>query len=84
MKAVSITLKKNISATPEGFIFNPNTGDSFSTNTKGSEIIALLKKKKLPSEIVQIVCSKYDIDQNRFEKDLYDFTCQLKDYAIIW
>ena len=67
----------------EGFIFNPGTGDAFSTNTIGGDIIALLKENKTSKEIIQIICTKYDVDENQFEKDLDDFESQLKDYAII-
>ena len=41
-----MTIKKNIATSEEGFLFNPGTGDSFSTNTIGGDIIALLKEDK--------------------------------------
>jgi hypothetical protein len=76
-------LKKNIATSEEGFIFNPGTGDSFSTNNIGSDIIALLKENKSSKEIIEIICKKYDVDENQFEKDLDDFESQLNDYKII-
>lgn len=76
-------LKKNIATSDEGFIFNPSTGDSFSTNPIGAEIIALLKKDKSFQVIIETICLKYDVDQIQFEKDLDDFTAQLKDYTIL-
>jgi hypothetical protein len=78
-----MTLKKNIATSEEGFVFNPGTGDSFSTNTIGGDIIALLKDNKSLKEISEIICKKYDVDKDQFEKDLDDFESQLKDYAII-
>lgn len=78
-----MTIKKNIATSEEGFVFNPGTGDSFSTNTIGGDIIALLKENKKVNEIIQLICEKYDVDENQFEKDLDDFMSQLKDYAII-
>jgi hypothetical protein len=76
-------LKKNIATSGEGFIFNPGTGDSFSTNEIGTEILALLKEDKSVEEITKIISNKYDVDQNQFEKDLDDFAAQLKDYSIL-
>lgn len=76
-------LKKNIATSGEGFIFNPGTGDSFTTNEIGTEIIALLKEDKSNLEIVKIISNKYDVDASQFEKDLDDFAAQLKDYAIL-
>lgn len=76
-------LKKNIATSEEGFIFNPGTGDSFSTNEIGTEIISLLKDEKPQEIIIESICSKYDVDQNQFEKDLDDYLSQLKDYTIL-
>lgn len=76
-------VKKNIATSEEGFIFNPGTGDSFSTNGIGSEIIGLLKDEKPLQSIIDQICSKYDVDQNQFERDLDDYLSQLKDYTIL-
>ncbi|MDD5185423.1 MAG: PqqD family protein [Paludibacter sp.] len=76
-------LKKNIATSEEGFIFNPSTGDSFSVNPIGTEILAFLKKDKPLDEIIEIMCEKYDVDRSIFEKDLDDFTSQLKEYTIL-
>jgi hypothetical protein len=78
-----MTLKKNIATSEEGFVFNPGTGDSFSTNTLGGDIIALLKENKARAEIISLICEKYDVDEIQFERDLDDFESQLKDYSII-
>jgi hypothetical protein len=76
-------LKKNIATSEEGFIFNPATGDSFSTNPIGTDIISMLKEEKKNSVIIEYICSKYDVDKSLFEKDLDDFELQLKDYNIL-
>ena len=76
-------LRKNIATSEEGFVFNPGTGDSFSTNPIGTEIISLLKEDKSLSVIIDAVCNKYDVDKNQFEKDLDDFVAQLKESAIL-
>jgi hypothetical protein len=76
-------LRKNIATSEEGFVFNPGTGDSFTTNSIGTEIISMLKENKSLLEISGTICEKYDVDRNQFEKDLDDFVSQLKDYAIL-
>ena len=76
-------LKKNIATSAEGFIFNPGTGDSFSTNPIGAEILSLLKEEKTMPEIIDSICGKYDVDQSQFEKDLDDFKSQLVDSNIL-
>ncbi len=76
-------LRKNIATSQEGFVFNPGTGDSFSTNPIGTEIISLLKEDKPLAVIIDTICDKYDVDSNQFEKDLDDFVAQLKESAIL-
>jgi hypothetical protein len=76
-------LRKNIASSEEGFIFNPATGDSYSTNPIGAEILSLLKEEKTIPEIIEAVCTKYDVDTSQFEKDLDDFKSQLVDSNIL-
>ena len=75
-------LKKNIATSQEGFIYNPGTGDSFSTNPIGTEIISMLKEDKPLKEIIDVICAKYDVDRHQFEKDLDDFVSQIKEFNI--
>jgi len=76
-------LKKNIATSEEGFIFNPATGDSFTTNDIGTDIISMLKEENSQQMIIDTICAKYDVDQNLFEKDFDDYLSQLKDCAIL-
>lgn len=76
-------LKKNIATSDEGFLFNPTTGDSFSTNSIGAEIILLLKKNDSLHNITEFICNKYDVDKILLNRDLEDFVQQLKEYSIV-
>jgi len=76
-------LRKNIATSEEGFVFNPGTGDSFTTNSTGTEVISLLKAETPLTEIIDTICSKYDVDKHQLEKDLDDFVSQLKEAAIL-
>jgi len=76
-------IRKNIATSEEGFIFNPTTGDSFSTNPIGTDILKLMKKDMPVSEIIEFICEKYDVDKALFERDFEDYTIQLKDFSIL-
>jgi len=76
-------VRKNIATSDEGFLFNPTTGDSFSTNMIGAEIINLLKKDLTLSEVADKICEKYDVDKMLLERDLEDFALQLKEFSIL-
>jgi hypothetical protein len=66
-------LKKNIAMSDTGFVFDPATGNSFTTNPIGIEIIQMLKQDKNDKEIEEEIHKNYEIDQETFERDLFDF-----------
>ena len=70
-------IKRNIALSDSGFVFDPSTGDSFSTNPIGLEIIKMLKEGKTPDEIKAAATKKYMTDDATFEKDYYDFVNML-------
>lgn len=76
-------IRKNIATSEEGFVFNPATGDSFSTNPIGAEIIALLKEDNDLKAIKDHMSEKYDVDEVQLERDLDDFVSQLKEASIL-
>jgi hypothetical protein len=76
-------LKKNIATSEAGLIFNPGTGDSFSVNTIGAEILLYLRENKSHDEIIGSLSSKYEVDRIQIEKDMDDFMLQLTDYNLL-
>ena len=76
-------LKKNIATSEAGFIFNPGTGDSFSVNNIGAEILAMLKENKSQQEITGNISLKYEVEKIQLEKDLDDFVSQLNSYNLL-
>lgn len=71
-------IKKNIAISDSGFVFNPSTGDSFSVNPIGLEIIKMLKEEKSSDEIKKYLLKTYAIDESTIEKDFYDFLKMLE------
>ncbi len=76
-------IKKNIAVSETGFVFDPTSGESYSINKVGQEIMAMLKDEKTPQEIRTRMCEQYDIDQASFEKYYYDFTGMLRQFQLI-
>lgn len=75
-------IKKDVAVSDSGFVFNPATGDSFSVNPIGMEIIKLMKDGKSMDEINNHVIENYNVEQKTIEKDLYDFIEMLKHYSL--
>ncbi|MBI1836300.1 MAG: PqqD family protein [Flavobacteriia bacterium] len=76
-------INKNIAISDSGFIFNPSTGDSFSTNQVGMEIIRLLKENLSKEEVIAGVVSKFNVDEATVEKDLADFALMLNNFQLV-
>lgn len=70
-------IKRNIALSDSGFVFNPTTGDSFSTNPIGLEIIKMLKEGQTAEDVKKHVLKNYMTDEVSFEKDYYDFVNML-------
>ena len=71
-------IKKNIALSDTGFVFNPSTGDSFSVNPIGLEILRKLKDNESHEKIKQHILGAYSTDADSVEKDFYDFTKMLE------
>jgi len=76
-------LKKNIAISESGFVFDPTTGESYSVNNVGIEIVDHLKQGRSFEDIRTEMLQKYDIDAVSFEKYYYDFISRLQDFKLI-
>ena len=76
-------IKKNIAVSESGFIFDPTSGESYSLNPVGTEIVNLLKNDRSYEEIKEVILQKYDVDDISFEKYYFDFINMLKQFNLI-
>ncbi len=70
---MNIRIKSNIALSDSGFVFDPGTGDSYSVNPIGVEIIQLLKENRSQEEIIKNLVDRYETDEKTIDKDLYEF-----------
>jgi hypothetical protein len=75
---------KEVKISENGFVFNSNTGDSFSLNPTGLELIQLISEGKELDEIREAFTSRFEVDEFTFEKDFYEFCSLLKQHQIIF
>ncbi len=76
-------IKKNIALSNTGFVFNPTTGDSYTINQVGQEILGYLGDNKSVDEITSLMTSSYDIDTASFEKYFFDFISMLRQFELL-
>lgn len=76
-------LKSNIATSENGFIFNPATGDSYTSNTVAASILALMKIGKSEAEIKQTLTETYNVELNQLDRDWDDWVQQLREANLI-
>lgn len=76
-------IKKNIAVSESGFVFDPSTGESFSLNQVGLELVELLKQGEDFDTIKKEILEKYDVDEISFEKYYYDFINSLNQNQLL-
>lgn len=70
-------IKENIALSENGFVFNPSTGDSFTLNNTGKEVLILIREGKNINQIAGLMSEKYDVDRISLERYLDDFMNEL-------
>jgi len=76
-------IKENIALSENGFVFNPSTGDSYTLNNTGKEVMIMIKEGKNINQIEDMLFEKYDIDRISLERYLADFINDLSVYNLM-
>ncbi len=75
-------IKPSIAISENGFLFDPNSGESYTTNQLAREIIFLLKGGRSQEEIKGLLTEKYDVEEMTLEKNLIDFYAMLRHFDL--
>jgi len=75
-------LRKNIAISDTGFVFDATSGESYSLNPIGLEILTDLKNGLTDQEIKNKVLDKYDVDESTFDLVFFDFTRTLQQFDL--
>lgn len=76
-------LKANIATSENGFIFNPATGDSFTSNGIAAEILTYMKAGESQAEIKQKILDRYEVELCQLDRDWDDYMLQLKEANLL-
>ncbi len=69
---------KSLAISESGFIFDPASGSSYTTNETGLFILNELKHGKTTDEIQELLMKEYDVDESTVESDLMRIIEQLQ------
>lgn len=76
-------ISEEIAVSDSGFLFIPSTGESFTLNEIGKEIIGLIKQGMTETEIKEHILKEYDVSEKDIQKDLDDYFHQLLNFKIV-
>jgi hypothetical protein len=72
-----------LTVNPNGFVFDPVGGEMFTVNLTGMKILDGLRAQKPVITIALELTRLFAVSLNRAEKDIFDFTCQLKAFHLM-
>jgi len=76
-------LKTNIAVSETGFLFDPNTGESYNLNKTGQFIFKLLQDNKDEKEILETVQSTYSVEPQTLQRYMDDFVRMLQMFNLL-
>ncbi len=76
-------IKSNIAISDNGFVFNPVTGESFTANPTGLEIMNLIRRGAEAKEITESLCEVFQVESTQAERDLQDFIEMMRQYHLL-
>ncbi len=71
-------ISENLAVSENGFLFMPNTGESYTVNETGREIIRMLREEKSEEEIIEALVSIYEVERETAERDFDEFAALLR------
>ena len=77
-----IKINPGLAISDNGFLFQSNSGETYTSNLIGVQILNEFKAGKSVEEVKSILLEEYDVEEDRLEKDLTDFLNQLKAYNL--
>lgn len=76
-------IRSNLAVSENGFVFDPKTGESFTVNEVGVEIINQLKKTSDLDKVMKNIESNYEVDHYTLEKSITDFVNMMQEFNLL-
>lgn len=77
-----MSIKSNIAISDSGFLFDANTGDSYTVNKTGQVILSMIKEGADTEEIAKNIMEEYDVEKSTLMHYIDDFVNMLKRYEL--
>ena len=74
---------QNLAMNDNGFIFDPNTGYSYTSNETGLYILKLMSMGKTKAEIRAEIMAEYDVSEDNFDSDYEHYLLMLDAVSLV-
>jgi PqqD family protein of HPr-rel-A system len=69
---------RSLALNPDGFVFDPTTGESFTLNATGLTLLEGLREGASPLELVGRLTEAFDVPERDASRDVDDFLDHLR------
>ena len=76
-------LNRMVAISETGFVFDAETGDSYSLNPLGLNIVEMIKNRMSVEDIKERLAREYEVTPETLDKSLDDFLWSLRGFNII-
>lgn len=74
---------RSLALNPDGFAFDPTTGESFTLNGPGLAILEGLREGMSHGELVARLAERFEVGSDDASRDLDDFMDNLRSYRLL-
>ena len=74
---------RSLALNPDGFAFDPTTGESFTLNPPGLAILQGLREGLTPVQITARLTEDFDVPAEDASRDLDDFLDHLRSFRLV-
>lgn len=74
---------QHLAINKDGFVFDPNSGESFTTNETGLAILEAMIEGKATQDIVGALLDTFDVTPADAQRDVMDFVDQLQTLRLV-
>lgn len=74
---------RSLALNPDGFAFDPTTGESFTLNAPGLAILEGLREGASPMELVRRLTERFEVSEGDASRDVDDFLDHLRTLRLV-
>jgi PqqD family protein of HPr-rel-A system len=74
---------RSLAINPDGFAFDPTTGESYTLNPTGLALLEALRDGTATEELAALMAERFDAELDEVVRDIDDFLDNLRSFRLI-